>query len=98
MSIKILKLTSGEDIIGEIEYGSKDDIIVENPAKIVLFPAEEHGIGMALMVWLPYSNDKKVSIKNNFIMAKVKPTAEMINEYSSKFGSGIVTPTKEIIA
>ena len=97
MSLKVLKLTSGEEIIGDIEHGTKDDIIIDTPAKLVMFPTEKDGIGMAIMVWLPYSNDKKVSIKKQFIMTKVKPSDEIANEYNNRFGSGIVTPTKEII-
>ena len=96
MAIKILKLTSTEDIIGD--YEEKDGkCIINKPSKIVMFPAENNGMGMAIMPWVPFSKDDVISIKKECIMAIMEPADDMRNEYSQRFGSGVVTPPTSLI-
>jgi len=96
MAIKILKLTSVEDIIGD--YEEKDgECIINKPAKIIMFPSENSGMGMAIMPWVPFAKDEVVSIKKECIMVIMEPADDMKNEYSQRFGSGVITPSKSLI-
>ena len=97
MAIKILKLTSTEDIIGD--YKEKDGkCFMNKPAKLAMFPTEDGGMGMALIPWIPFSNDEAVEIKKDCIMLNsMEPSHEIRNEYNKRYGSGVITPTKDLI-
>jgi len=50
MSIKILKLVNGDDVITTI--GEGDGIVMENPIRLMSFPDPESGdMGIAFMKW-----------------------------------------------
>ena len=98
MSIKVLKLVTTEDVIGDYSFNDGKHVL-SNPARIVMFPSEDgSGVGLALMPWLPFSGDKEVVIKENALVSEPVGAVEaVLNEYRSKFGSGIVTPKKGLI-
>jgi hypothetical protein len=62
-----------------------------------MFPTENGGLGMAIMPWIPFSDDTEIEIKKEAILSIMNPSEDVRNEYSQRFGSGIVTPKKEIL-
>ena len=95
MSIKILKLVNGDDVISGI--GDKDGckVVMENPALLRMFQGDD-GIGVGLMPWCPYSDKENFSIAEAHILTEIeeKDIPEgMVNEYRKKFGSGLDIPT-----
>lgn len=97
MSIEVLRLVNGEDIIADVERPDGDVIVLNNPAKIALFPTEEGAMGIGLIPWIPYSEDDKFEILESNVMCLITAPDELINEYNEKYGSGIVTPPKNLI-
>ncbi len=97
MAVKILKLISSEDIIGEWEERDSESITITKPAKLVMYPTDEGGVAMAIMPWVPYSDDKDIPIRNDCIIATLHPSDDVKNEYNERFGNGIVTPAGGII-
>jgi hypothetical protein len=94
MSIKILKLVSGDDVITEI--GKGEGVVMENPARLMMMPGEDGNIGMALIPWCPYSDKKDFTIAPIHVLTEIeeKDIPEgMVNEYRKQFGSGLDIPT-----
>jgi len=95
MATKILKLTSVEDIICDYEEIDGKHFI-SSPAKLIMVPTEEGGMGIGIMPWIPFTDEDKAEIKAECIMLKpMNPSTDIRNEYSRRFGSGFVdtTPT-----
>ena len=92
MSIKILKLVSGDDIVADVEEKEEGIMVLKNPAKLLMFPSEDGGMGMGLIPWCPYTDKELFQISSTYIMIEFDPPDELRNEYSEQFGSGIVTP------
>jgi len=92
MATKVLKLTSQEDIIGD--YEERDGkCFIGQPAKLIMMPTENGGMGMGIMPWVPYTDADEVEIKQECIMLQpMEPAQDIRNEYSKRFGSGIVAP------
>ena len=86
-SIVIFKITSGEEIIGEVFTPLGHSVEIKNPA-VVMLQRAENGVGIALMPYMPYC-DGNVSFYNSSIVAEGTPSQNMINEYNRIFGSGI---------
>ena len=95
MSIKILKLVNGDDVITEI--GDGDGVVMDNPARLMMFPSEDGNMGVGLMPWCPYSDKESFSIPPIHVLTEIeeKDIPEgMVNEYRVKFGSGLDIPPK----
>ena len=85
MNVKIIKLISGEELIGE--FNEKTNTIT-NP--VVMVPVSDKSIGFS--PWMPYSEDKSFILKEEQIQIIATPSKVIANEYSKAFGSGIVIP------
>lgn len=92
MNVFLIKLTTGEDIIADIENNNKD-LILKQPAIVMLHP--QHGLIM--MEWMPLSEDKEYYIKEEFIVTTSKPKADVFNVYNEKFGNGLVVTNNSIV-
>ena len=90
MSVKIVRLVSGEELIcsyEEIEAGNRAKL-----SKVaVLIPT---GAGkIALAPWVPYAVEKAVfELSHRHIVFTIEPHNELLNEYNSVFGSGLFVP------
>ena len=88
--VKIVRLTSGEELICKVSDNG-DDITIKTPA--ILIPAGEGQL--AFGQWLPYADIADgLVIDKKYIMFIVTPQTELSNQYSTSFGSGLVVPSK----
>ena len=85
MNVKIVRLSNGEELIGEFDEITH---IISSP--VVMIPVNKEKI--AFQPWLPYSEDKEYKIKEEQIQVIATPSKTIANEYSRAFGSGIVVP------
>jgi len=85
--IKVFKLVTGEDLIGEVFNVLAEITVLKDPAQIILQRTEK-GMGVGLAPFMPYANEH-VKIYKSAIVAEVEPNIEMENEYRRIFGSGI---------
>ena len=96
-NIKIIKLSTGEELIGEVEDKGLS-YSIKNAVQIAIIPsrtnAQQPSIGLA--PWLPYAENDPVLIPKQNVVYEAKPVKEMINNYSSIF-SGIITPPKTLL-
>ena len=96
-NIQIVKLTTGEDIIGDLseqEIEGRGFILVDKPAIIMMMPKPgsdtEFGVGLA--PYAPFAEGHRVPFFPAHIVSIYDPSKEMLNSYNSKYGSGIVQP------
>ena len=96
-NIKIIKLLTGEELIGDVEDKGLS-YSVKNAVLIALVPSrtnpQQPSIGLA--PWMPYAENEPVMISKQSIVYEAKPIKEMINNYNSIFG-GIITPPKTLL-
>ena len=85
VSVKIVKLLSGEELIGEFD---EEKHIIKNP--VVMVPVNNEKI--AFQPWIPYSEDKEFQLKEKQVSVIATPSKTIVNEYNRAFGSGIVMP------
>lgn len=90
--VKLVRLTSGEEILCTFKSETPDGIIIEDAT--VIIPTQERNIGLA--PWMPYAETDGMFIKKDiiaFIIEPVKQLAEQFNSIHSK----IVTPSQKIV-
>jgi hypothetical protein len=85
MKIEYLKISTGEDVLAQIESSDSSTFVLKNP---MIFAISREGVGM--MPYAPFAKDQKMTINKSHIVAYGEPDDEIKNAYNSKFGSGIV--------
>lgn len=98
MSVKIIKLITGEELLGEILPSSEAICKVKNPVRIVVMPnkidPKTPNIGFA--PWAEFSDDKEFVLDKTHILAIMTPINEFVNQYNTMFG-GLVVPKSNLI-
>ena len=88
--VKIVRLTTGEELVAKVTE-TKDSVTLKKPA--ILIPAGKDQL--AFGQWLPYGDiSDGITIDKQDVIFIVDPIAELANQYSSSFGSGLVVPEK----
>lgn len=91
--VKILRLTTGEDVIAKIDKDSVGNYILEK--SFVVIPHQQApGKPVQLMMspYMPYTEDEKVTIAADKVITAVKPKKEILASYQQNT-SRILTPT-----
>ena len=90
MSINLIKMQSGEDVVAEVVNNDERDVIViRNP--IVMVPQGNGQVGFA--PWSPFLSDevKELEIRRSYTVYISEPKAEVVKNYNEIF-SPIVLP------
>jgi hypothetical protein len=93
-NVKVVRLNSGEEIICKTEVKGKLRTIKQ---PCIIIPTGQGQIG--LMPWLAYGDvgSDGVEVKETFVAFTFEPSAQLRNEYSQAFGSGLVVPENDVI-
>ena len=88
--IKILKLVTGEEIIGELNY-TETKIEVTRPCAVMLISSkstpDQHS--MALIPYAGYTKDHIIHIDKRSIVWNAELQDDVYNQYNAIFGTGI---------
>ena len=90
MNVKIIKLVSSEELIGDWNEETKTII---NP--VVMVPIAK--AQSAFQPWIPYAEEEEVILKDQHIIVVLTPDTKLQNEYSRVYGSGLIVPEENII-
>jgi hypothetical protein len=91
--VKIVRLLSGEEIIGNVEV--KDNgVFIKNAT--ILIPTPEGKLMFAK--WMPYANiENGITIDNKNIMFVVDALKDLIDHFTSVVVNGLVVPPKKVV-
>ena len=93
MTIKLIRMWSGEDVIADVIEENEYTITMENP--IVAVPSQQPG-QIAFGAWSPLHVKGKIKITEKYVVYIGEPQEEIVEEYKTMFGK-ISTPTKKLI-
>ena len=93
MTVKLIRMWSGEDVITDVVEKTTDYYIIENP--IVAVPSQQQG-QIAFAPWSPLSEKGGIEITKKYIVYITDPQLEIVDQHKQMFGK-ISTPTKKLI-
>jgi hypothetical protein len=93
INIKLIRLSTGEDVISNIVEESDTYIKVKNP--IVAFPSEVGRIGFAPWSPLMSKEVQEIEVSKKFIIYITDPDEGIVEQYNQMFGSKLVTPSNK---
>ena len=88
MLCKILKLTNGDTIIGNVVEEGRNFIEVHRPMKVILVPkiSESHMFSLSMMKWDPLSDfDLPARIFKQSIVSVSEATSEIVRVYGETY-------------
>ena len=99
MNVKLLRLKSGEDIIADVTLVDTEDTIkIENPAVLMPMGQQQQGgqMSMGFGPWAPFADQKEFEIPRDWLVHMSTPTKDLLNQYNTMFGAGIVVPDMKV--
>ena len=90
MNIKVVRLVSGEELIGK---WNEEKNTITNP--VVMVPVAKDQLGFS--PWIPYVDEEDVQLKEQHIMTVLTPDNKLQNEYNRVYGSGLIVPDADKI-
>jgi len=92
--VKILRLTTGEDVIAKVTKNLEVDTVTLKQPFVIIPHQQGPGKPVQLMMTLysPYSKDNLVDIKNNNIISMVEPKDEILSSYQQNTSSILTAP------
>lgn len=97
MTVRALKLTTSEEVIGEVVGDTADSITLKNVVVVAIQPGPDGRAALGFLPFMPYlGKDKSITIKLANVIVSEEVDDQMANQYNSVFG-GIVVPPKTLI-
>ena len=93
MTIKLIRMWSGEDVIADIVEESTDSILITDP--IVAVPSPQQG-NIAFAPWSPLLQKDKIEVTKKYVVYVTDPQSDVAEQHKQMFGK-ISTPTKKLI-
>ena len=93
MTVKLIRMWSGEDVIADITKEDTDSITITDP--IVAVPSQQPG-QIAFAPWSPLLQKDELEVTRKYIVYIGDPQPDIIEQYNTMF-SKISTPTKKLI-
>jgi len=93
MPAKVLRLISGEELMGEVEEKEDNKVFIKNVCQIVTSYADTTSATarVGLVPFMPYTKSSDgITVEKSYIGFITDPVNELINEYNKVFGSGLV--------
>ena len=94
--VKIFRLSTGEDLIGQKLDQSNDTLThIKQPFVIVPMQSKPGGpVSLALTPYMPYAEEEIIVLKTINIITEVDPKLEIKNSYNQHLGTGIIQAKK----
>ena len=93
MTVKLIRMWSGEDVIADIVEENTDSVVITDP--IVAVPSQQDG-RIAFAPWSPLLQKDKIEVTKKYIVYIGDPQEEIIEQFNKMFGK-ISQPTKKLI-
>ena len=97
MNIKLMRLSTGEDLIGDLKNLDAGGALIENPCIVYLSQNPNGGpANLGMTRWMPYAENKEFLLERQFIVTVADPVEELSKQYDGVFGVGLIVPTQKI--
>jgi|SRR6056300_903364 len=96
--VKIVRMSTGEDVISTVDKDSVGNYTMKKPFVIVpTQSAPGQPVKLMLTPYMPYADDDKITISADKVVTSVRPKKDILDSYNQNTSS-ILTPSKELIS
>ena len=88
--IKLIRMKSGEDIVGEITKENEEFIDVKDPAALMpMSGGANNAVQMGMVPWQPFSKSTEFTVPRGWVVTISEPAEDIEDNYRRVYGSGI---------
>lgn len=95
MSVKVVKLVTAEEVLGEVVSETEKFLTLKNPVVVALQQTNDGRMAMGFLPFMPYVSEP-VKIPMDKVVVLEEVDDNMKNQYNNIFG-GIVVPPKQLL-
>ena len=96
--IRLIRMRSGEDVVGEVTKENEEFIDVKEPASLMpMSGGANKTVQMGMVPWQPFSKSKEFTIPRDWIVTISDPSEDIEDNYRRVYGSGIDMPPKKLL-
>lgn len=94
MTVKLIRMSSGEDLIATLNKETDRNIVIQDA--IVAVPTGSGSIGF--VPWSPIlsKDEKELTVEKTFVVYIAEPDEGVVKQYNMMFNK-IITPSKKLI-
>lgn len=94
--IKLIRMSSGEDVVADIVEDNKDSDTLKVKNAIVAVPTQQGQLGFA--PWAPILNKNKntIDVDRRFIVFVAEVDSDVANQHKKMYG-GVITEAQSVI-
>jgi hypothetical protein len=100
MEIITLKLSTGEEVLGEVESETETEWVLCNPVGIAVVRGKDGTPNIGFSPFPLHADQKEgktIAMAKRHVIYFYVPAEDFISNYKQIFGSGIVLPSTQII-
>jgi hypothetical protein len=100
MDVKILKLITGEEVLGEIESQSETEMVLCNPVGVAIVRGADGkpNVGFApFPLHAAEEKNRRIAFALKHVVYSYVPADDFVKNYNQIFGAGIILPNKQFI-
>jgi hypothetical protein len=94
IDVKLLRITTGEEVIAELLSETEETITVQNG--LVVLPTN-NGVGFAPWATVISKDKPEITVSKKHIVYIVELQEEVAKKYNEMFGSKLITPNEKKI-
>ena len=86
-NVFLFKLSSGEDIVGEVVEQTNDSYILKNVVQVLVIPQENGSVGVQMLPFPMIGEEsEQIDVMKVNIVVKSNPSQGFMSSYNEKFG------------
>lgn len=89
IDVKLFRISTGEEVVGELISETEDTITVQNC--LVVVPTN-NGVGFAPWATVISKDKPEITVSKNFVVYQVEVQEDVSKKYNTMFGSKLITP------
>jgi hypothetical protein len=100
MKIIVLKLSTHEDVLGEVEKETESSITIKNPVGIAIVRGKDGMPNVGFSPFPIHAEQKSgftIDIDKKHVVYSYEPAEDFKNNYNQIFGTGIILPKQQSI-
>ena len=95
IDVKLIRITTGEEVVAEVLSETEDTITVQNG--LVVLPTN-NGVGFAAWATVISKDEPEITMNKQHVVYVVPVQEDVANKYNEMFGSKLVMPeTKKLV-
>lgn len=97
-NLMVLRLSTGEEVLGEVLLHDEKVYQVKNPVRVVVIPSktDPNNPSVGFAPFLQWTDEKTLTLNANHVITCATPITEFVNQYNGMFG-GLVVPSQKLI-